>query len=138
MSRPIPHSIRLKVVKLRQQGFSYASIGQEVGYSTNGVRKIYHRFKSMGYEGLSTDYHQSGRNSPYEEVKALVASVKDGDQGAPYIRSLLLSLHPDKSIPHERTIQRWWAAKREKKKGRILLKLIGGKSGQIRSIILGK
>lgn len=138
MAKPISHSTRIAIIKLRQQGFSYASIAQQVGYSRDGVRKIYQRFESKGYEGLGTNYHQSGRKSPYEEVKLLVESVKDGAQGAPYIRSVLLSLHPDKEIPHERTIQRWWASGKEKKKGRILLRQIVGKSGQIRCIIPGK
>ena len=115
MARPIPHLDRLQIVKLRNQGHSYASISKRLGYSTDGVRKIYLRYVSHGLEGLQTSYHKSGRRSPYLAIQSLVESQRDGDQGAPYIRSVLLSLHPDKPIPHERTIQRWWAKTKEKK-----------------------
>jgi transposase len=116
MATPIPYSTRLKIVKLRQGGQSYAKIAKAVGYSADGVRKIWQRYEAKGYEGLKTSYENSGIRSPYSEIKELVAQEKTGDQGAPYIRSLLLSLHPDKVIPHERTIQRWWEAERGKKK----------------------
>ena len=116
MATPLPYSARLKIVKLRQRGLSYAKIAAQLDCSTDGVRKIYKRFEHGGYEGLKTSYHNSGIRSPYCEIKELVATEKTGDQGAPYIRSLLLSLHPDKAIPHERTIQRWWEAERGKKK----------------------
>ena len=116
MATPISYATRLKIVKLRQSGQPYAKIAKVVGCSTDGARKIWQRYEAKGLNGLKPNYHNSGRHSPYNEIKELVAKEKTGAQGAPYIRSVLLSIHPDKAIPHERTIQRWWEAERGKKK----------------------
>lgn len=116
MAQPIMYVDRLRIIKMRQSGCSFAKIAQELGYSADGVRKIWKRFETQGQDGLKTSYQNSGVRSPYSELKALVKAEKTGEQGAPYIRSVLMSLYPEQDIPHERTIQRWWEAERGKKK----------------------
>ena len=116
MATPIAHIDRLRIIKLRQKGKTYKSIAEEVGCSIDSVRGIWRRFEARGMEGLKTNYQNSGMRSSYDEMKVLVEEEKTGEQGAPYIRSVLLSRHPDKKIPHERTIQRWWKKQDDKKK----------------------
>lgn len=114
MPKPIPHDIRLKIIRDRQAGQSFATIAHSTNYSISGVKKIWYQFKGKGLEGLQLGYHRCGRSSPFsDDMHQLISSVKDGDQGAPFIRSILEHNHPSLRIPHERTIQRWWKAKGE-------------------------
>lgn len=109
MGQAIPFDIRKQIVHLHKNGQSLSSIAADLPYSYDGICKIWRRYKVHGWEGLGADYGQCGRKPSYgPEIKALIAEHKTGDQGAPYIRSLLLEKYPDKQIPHERTIQRWW------------------------------
>ena len=109
MGKPIPYACRVKIVRDRQSGKSYNQIALELGYSLSGVKKIWHQFQTHGEAGLALNYHKCGRRSPYsEKIHELIDSIKDGDQGAPFIRSVLEYQNPDLPIPHERTIQRWW------------------------------
>lgn len=114
MPKPIPHDIRLKIIRDRQAGQSFATIAHSTNYSISGVKKIWSQFKGKGLEGLQLGYHRCGRSSPFsDDMHRLISSVKEGDQGAPFIRSILEHNHPGLRIPHERTIQRWWKAKGE-------------------------
>ena len=65
MGQPIPYIDRVKIVRLRQKSQSFAKIAKELGYSTEGVRKIWGRYDAHGMEGLKTCYQNSGRRSPY-------------------------------------------------------------------------
>jgi len=112
MGKPIPYDYRVKIVRDRESGKPFAQIAQEVGYSMSGVKKIWRQFKTQGESGLGFNYHKCGRRSPYDEkIHDLIDSIKDGDQGAPFVRSILAYQNPDLRIPHERTIQRWWKSK---------------------------
>lgn len=112
MPRPIPSDVRLKIVRDRQAGITFNQLAQETGYSVSGVKKIWRLFKSKGQDGLALRYDRCGRKSPFDaHLRELADLTKDGDQGAPYVRSLLQHRYPDRCIPHERTIQRWWKAK---------------------------
>jgi transposase-like protein len=138
MPTPIAHIDRLRIVKLRIQGGAYESIAQQIGCSKGSVRTIWRRYEARGMEGMKTSYHNSGVSSPYDAVKELVAKEKKPEQGAPYIRSVLLSLHADKKIPHERTIQRWWNKENSQKKKMLRHKSKSENPGPLRFIILGK
>lgn len=112
MPKPIPHDCRVKIVRDRQAGKTFREISKETGYSVSGVKKIWRHFRSQGQAGLALGYERCGRRSSFDSsMHQLIDSIKDGDQGAPYIRSLLQHQHPNLDIPHERTIQRWWKAR---------------------------
>ena len=112
MARPIPYDYRKLIVKLRQSGKTYSSIASELGYSLKSIKRIWYAYQERGEEALSTNYQNSGRKSPYPpSLHEQINTVKDGDQGAPYVRSRLLSQNIVQPIPHERTIQRWWRDK---------------------------
>ncbi len=112
MARPIPYDYRVKIIRDRQAGKTFKQIAQQLGYSLSGVKKIWRQFQTHGEAGLDFNYHNCGRRSPYDEkLRELIDSIKDGDQGAPFVRSVLAYQNPDLPIPHERTIQRWWKSK---------------------------
>lgn len=112
MARPIPYDYRKQIVLLRQSGKTYSSIANELGYSLKSIKRIWYAYQKCGEAGLCTRYQNSGRKSSYSSsIHEQIISVKDGDQGAPYVRSRLLSQNVSQRIPHERTIQRWWKAK---------------------------
>ena len=109
MPNPIPYDHRIQIIKQHQKGKALSEIAKDLGYSVGGVRKIWKQYQIRGEQGLLLKYDRCGRLSPFdEEVRELIALVRDGEQGAPYIRSLLLHQYPDRLLPHERTIQRWW------------------------------
>jgi hypothetical protein len=111
MSTPIPYDYRAQIVRLRKSGKTYPLIATLVPCSERSIKRIWRRYLQEGDEGLLTKYHQSGRPSSYgQAVRELVALEKTGEQGAPYIRSVLMEKHPGLDIPHERTLQRWWSA----------------------------
>ncbi len=112
MATPIPYDYRKKIVRMRKEGKTFKAISQSVGYPEKSVKRIWYRYVKEGEAGLATKYHHSGRRSPFDEsISQEIARVRDGEQGAPYVRSILLERHPELNIPHERTIQRWWKAK---------------------------
>ena len=130
MGSSIPFEIRKKIVKDRQSGLTYGAIVQKRGYSVSGVKKIWRRYLSAGESGLETDYHRCGRKPVYDApMQELIHEHRNGEQGAPFIRSVLEEKYPDRRIPHERTIQRLWqAAGTNRPKGRRS----AGKSGWTR------
>lgn len=112
MASPIPYDIRIKIIERRQSGKTFQQIAEEFGYSDRGIKKIWKRFQDHGQTGLKTSYAKSGRPSLCDQsLWNLIDQVRHGDQGAPYIRSVLLERFPDRVIPHERTIQRWLKAR---------------------------
>lgn len=116
MATPIPHDYRLKIIRDRQAGQTWNTIAQQTGYSVSGVKKIWRRYQADGQAGLALRYHRCGRKSPFDvQVRQHLISLKDGEQGAPYVRSVLAHQHPDWHLPHERTIQRWWKGPVESK-----------------------
>ena len=109
MAIPIPFDYRQKIVQMRKSGKSHESIAQHFSYSLSSVKRICSRFEGEGEASFRTKYHLSGRHSVYDSsIHQQIAEVKDGQQGAPYVRSVLQAKHPGKAIPDERTIQRYW------------------------------
>lgn len=111
MARPIPYDYRQKIVQMRRSGKPYAQIAQCFGHSLSSIKRTCARFDKEGEASFETRYHLSGSSSPFDRsVLAKIAEVRDGEQGAPYVRSVLLEKHPGTAVPHERTIQRHWKA----------------------------
>ena len=110
MSTPLSYATRVQIVRLRKKGQSYAQIAKKLSCSTKSVQRIWSQYQAKGEKGLQTNYHKSGRRSPYDStIWEQIAQIRDSEQGAPYVRSILLERHPHALVPHERTIQRQWA-----------------------------
>jgi len=109
MGRAIPYDYRVKIVKSFQSGKNPKEIADEVGYSESGVKKIWSNYKKQGESSFYNNYKNSGRKSTYPKViKEKIDKIRDNNQGASYVCSKLKQLNPSLSIPHMRTIQRWW------------------------------
>ena len=112
MATPIPYDYRQKIVQMRKVGNSFGCIAEHFPYSLSSIKRICTRFEKEGEASFETKYHLCGCPSPFgEPVLDQIAAVKDGEQGAPFVRSVLLEKHAGKAVPHERTIQRHWKAK---------------------------
>jgi len=120
MATPIPFDYRKKIVQLRKSGETYESIAGRFPFSLRSIKRICSLFEKEGETSFKTKYWLSGTRSPFgESVRGKIDEVKDGEQGAPYVRSVLLEKQPDMDIPHERTIQRYWkSAGSNRPKGR--------------------
>lgn len=109
MSTAIAYDYRKKIIEMRQGGTPYKSIASTFNCSERSVQRLWKKFQKEGAACLHTKYHLSGRKrSSSQELLDKIAKVKDGEQGAPYVRSILLAENPSLKIPHERTLQRWW------------------------------
>lgn len=116
MGKMIPYDFRVRIIQLRESGMTYEAIALEYGFSISGVKGICRRYRKLGPSGLQTSYSNCGKHSLYgQDVRTLIAQIKDGDQGAPYVRSRLQNNYPQLQVPHERTIQRWWRANGEQR-----------------------
>lgn len=109
MGRPIPYDDRRLIISRRQNGRSYKSIQSELGYSINGIKKIWYNYQKHGEASLLTSYKNCGRSSLYSlSVHLAISILKTGEQGAPFIYSMLKIKYPNLTRPSIRTIQRWW------------------------------
>ena len=117
MGKAIPYIVREKMVKMRTKGHSYKEIVEELGYSEEGVRKVWYRYNKKGKESFKTNYHNCGGTSPYGiGIQDDIKEIRDNLQGGAYVRSKLEKRNPGKKIPHERTLQRWWSKTGENRK----------------------
>ena len=108
MATPIPYDVRKKIVEHRQSGLAYKSISDLLGYPIVSIKRIWYRFREMGDEGLVPVYDRCGRKKVYPKpVRDKVSELQDGEQGAPYLRSLLFEHYGAGEVPSERTVQRW-------------------------------
>lgn len=122
MGKAIPFDYRVKIVDRLKEGEKVKALSKELGYSESGIKKIWYAYKNEGLKAFKNKYSNCGRSSIYgEEVRGLINEIRDNDQGGGYVRSKLGQKHPEKLIPSERTIQRWWVKEgTNRKKGRPL------------------
>jgi hypothetical protein len=110
MARPIPYDYRKKIIRDRKLGKSSLDIAQELGYSLSGVKKIWSDYQKRGELSLKTSYHNCGISSIYDSsTRQIIDGIKTGQQGAPFVYSMLHFKHPEVESPSIRTMQRWWS-----------------------------
>jgi len=119
MGKPIPYETRVKIVARKKKGQTSKSIAAIFNLSLSGVNKIVRQYKKEGETAFQTRYANCGRASIYtKEVRTEVATIRDNNQGAYYVRSKMVQ-RGDSSIPSARTMQRWWVqAQTNRTKGR--------------------
>ncbi len=112
MPEAIPYAMREEIVRRHKEGESLQAIAQAMGYSYWGVRKIWRHYRDQGEEGLRIRYDRCGpsgikaEGEVYEQAMGL--KREHPRWGAGIIRLLLQERLPDRSVPSERTLQRWW------------------------------
>ena len=110
MGKAIPYDFRIKIVQRIKQGEGFEEVAEETSYSVSGIKKIWYAYKREGENAFHNKYSNCGKSSPYDSpVRNAVIEIRDNNQGGTYVRSKLKQKHPELVIPHERTLQRWWA-----------------------------
>lgn len=112
MPSAIAIPIRQEIVRLRQQGQGYEQIGEALGQSPHSVRQIWRRFQQYGTQGLAPSYERCGHRGVKSEPLIWRAAVylkrRHSEWGGGIIRVHLQQRYPDRVIPSERTLQRWF------------------------------
>lgn len=113
MPVPISMSVREQITALRLRGAKLVEIAQQLNLSFWTVRNLYRKFRD----------HQGATVSPNYSVGLLLRSDKliyraalwlkrlHPLWGAGFVLCLLQERYPDRPLPHQRTLQRWWQAK---------------------------
>lgn len=113
MPRAIAVPIREQIVKLKQQGKSYREIADELAQSRDSVRKIWRRYQKQGEPSLLAGYERCGNKArQFEKLiwrSACYLKRLHPSWGAGFIRVKLSQRWPDKTLPHVRTLQRWFS-----------------------------
>ena len=111
MPRPIPVPIRQAMFRLWQKGRSARQIAESLGLPCSTVRRLLQRFRLHGTDGLSPDYwHPSVPQAvPSEPLQTAMSLRREHPTwGAGLIRVQLLLETPERTLPSERTFQRWF------------------------------
>ncbi len=111
MPRPIPVPIRQAMFRLWQKGRAARQIAESLGLPCSTVRRLLQRFRLHGTDGLSPDYwHPSVAEAlPSEPVQTAMSLRREHPTwGAGLIRVQLVLEAPERPVPSERTIQRWF------------------------------
>jgi len=114
MTRVIPVPIRREIVERHQQGETLNEIAQALQLSYWGVRKIWRQYRKEPTGGLSIGYGNSGRHGQRYSRKiyrcAMWLKRRHPSWGASFIRVILNERYGNESLPHPRTLQRWFRA----------------------------
>ncbi len=138
MAQFIPYDHRKQIIDKRELGITYQKIHEELGYSISGIKKIWYQYQQEGLSCLCPKYENCGRKSPYSQsVHDAVNTIRNGEQGAAFVYSMLKVKYPDLARPHIRTIQRWWE-KQEVNRPKGRPHESEKKTGQAKPTILGK
>ncbi|MBV8607714.1 MAG: helix-turn-helix domain-containing protein [Singulisphaera sp.] len=111
MPRPIPVPVRHALFRLWQQGQSTRHIAAALGLPDSTVRRLLARFRRRGVEGIAPDYHRPSQvEAASSEVRQLALNLRREHPtwGAGLIRVEVLQALPGRSVPSERTLQRWF------------------------------
>jgi hypothetical protein len=112
MPRAVDVPVRQEIVARREAGQSLAVIAQALGLSFWTVRQIWRRYRAQGAAALTPDHARCGWHGPRGARLVWRAAVwlkrLHRSWGGGMIATLLRCRWPDLSVPHERTLQRWF------------------------------
>jgi transposase len=112
MPRAIAVPIRQQIVERHQQGVTLAAVAGELGLSVWTVRQLWRRARQRGTGDLAPDYGHCGRRGPRALPRVYRAAGwlrrRHPTWGAGLIRVVLQERWPDRAVPSERTLQRWF------------------------------
>lgn len=112
MPSAIAVPLREQIVELRGQGKSYREIANELHQSHSSVRRVCRRYRADDAQSLQPHYEQCGRRGvQFERVvyrSAIYLKRRHRSWGGGIIRIQLQQRWPERTIPSERTLQRWF------------------------------
>ena len=116
MGQATPLAIRKEIISLRQSGHKHAEISQALNVPFATVKYIWGTYKKEGEKGLLTKYSNCGVKTIRSEAKMyrVIMWLKrlHPSWGAGRIRIGLQGRYDEKTIPSERTMQRWFRKKK--------------------------
>lgn len=112
MPRPTPVPVRQALFRLwQQQGQQTRPIAATLGLPCSTVRRLLGRFRRRGPERITPDYHRPAvvEAASSEVMQAALRFRREHPSwGAGLIRVEVLQALPGRSVPSERTFQRWF------------------------------
>jgi hypothetical protein len=112
MPQAIAVPIRLDIVRRHGQGQSLADIAQDRGLPYGTVRQIWRHHRDQDRDGLRPRYERCGHPGPRGDARVIRAACwlkrRHPGWGAVLIGQLIHQRWPDRPMPHERTLQRWF------------------------------
>jgi transposase len=111
MPRPHPLPVRETIFRLWQQGQTAPQIAATLRLPGSTVYRFIHRFRRDGSAAIPPTYrHRADDVTPPDAVRAALDLRREHPTwGAGLIRVQLLLGAPDRPVPTERTLQRWFA-----------------------------
>lgn len=102
--------LRLKIVRGKQKGLTYAELSRRFGVNYHTVRTLWLRYEAQGEVGLRPNYSQCGRriDPTFERTFRLVRLVKQMHPlwGIAYIVARIGEQYPDLALQSVRHYQR--------------------------------
>ena len=109
MPSPIPQPVREAVLRLSQQGYEVSQIAEALDVPVSTVYRLLQRVRLGGPQALATEYRPATSAPPADVLNAALALRRAHPTwGAVLIRIHLLEQIPDRPIPTDRTLQRWF------------------------------
>src|SRR5688572_24416914 len=113
MPRAIPVPEREAIVGRIAAGEPVAAVAEDLGRSFWTVRRLWRRYRDGGVAALPPDYARCGRAGVRADRLVYRSACwlrrRHPGWGAELIRTILAERYPDRAIPHERTLRRWFA-----------------------------
>jgi hypothetical protein len=119
MPGALPMDVRQHIIELKNKGNSLQLIVNELHLCYATVQRLWKRYKGEGTSGLLPHYNRCGpcaagipRCAPLIHRAALWLKRCHPDWGAALIQMSIKDRYKDMAVPSERTLQRWFKAKR--------------------------
>ena len=110
MPVPIPMAIRQKIVELHRSGISLKNIAQNLRLSFWTVRKLWRSAREQA--SVPPNYAACGPAQPRTARLVYRAAHwlkrRHPAWGARFVLALFAERWPHQTLPHPRTVQRWW------------------------------
>jgi transposase len=113
MPGAISRSLRESIIEQHLAGDTYRGIAAQLHLSVWTVRQICRRYRKRGMAGIATNYSNCGRRRADRQDLVWRGAIwlkrHHPRWGGRLIQVVLKERWPERSIPHWRTLQRWFA-----------------------------
>src|SRR5438552_5191700 len=113
MPRAVSMPQRQVIYERAEHGDSADEVARDLSLCPSTVRKLYARFRARGRAGLAPAYDACGQVQATADAELLAAALDMRRQhagwGAGLIRVLLTEQYANRTVPCERTLQRYLA-----------------------------